>query len=263
MTSYTHSGTTGDVFSSLALVRSIGPGDYYLKLDNLDKICQSIGWGNAGRHSGRMNQKDFDFLAPIMEIQSCINKFAPWNGEEVEHPMEKIAVVGKHPNWAGTWPTNFAHQYAVAMEIDLAQHKQTLQIEPYVEVDKPTVIPGKPICISRNPFYLEGVPDVTKVDEWINWIERDLTEQAFFVGLLSDHAWFEDTMKVKVQYVPTSDGLELARLIAGAKMMIGNQSMPATLALGIGTTLWIETRKNVELEKNEIFYPYRSNVMYF
>ena len=107
------------------------------------------------------------------------------------------------------------------------------------------------------------MPDVTKVDEWINWIERDLTEQAFFVGLLSDHAWFEDTMKVKVQYVPTSDGLELARLIAGAKMMIGNQSMPATLALGIGTTLWIETRKNVELEKNEIFYPYRSNVMYF
>ena len=51
--------------------------------------------------------------------------------------------------------------------------------------------------------------------------------------------------------------------VAGAKMMIGNQSMPATLALGIGTTLWIETRKNVELEKNEIFYPYRSNVMYF
>ena len=126
-----------------------------------------------------------------------------------------------------------------------------------------TPIPGHPVCISRNPFYLEGVPDITKVEEWNNWIERKLLDQAFFVGLPSDHAWFEETMQVKVKYVPTSDGLELARYIAGAKMMIGNQSMPATLALGIGTTLWIETRKNVALDMNEIMYPYRANVMYF
>jgi hypothetical protein len=258
MSSFSHSGSTGDVFSSLALVRALGGGEYYLKLHNMDNVAALIGWG-AGRHSGRMTQGDFDFLAPIMEIQDCLTKFAAWNNEAIDYEFEKAVYHHQIPHW----PRNFANQYATALNVDVEKHFRTLQIEPYVEVDKPTVIPGKPICISRNPFYLEGVPDVTKVDEWINWIERDLTEQAFFVGLPSDHAWFEDTMKVKVQYVPTSDGLELARLIAGAKMMIGNQSMPATLALGIGTTLWIETRKNVELEKNEIFYPYRSNVMYF
>lgn len=259
MTSYTHSGTTGDTFSSLAVVRCLGDGEFYLRLNNLDNICNSIGWGNAGRHSGRMTQKDFDFLAPIMEIQSCITKFAVWNGEKVDHELEARAY---HLN-AKVWPRNFANQDAVAMGLNPEEHFETLQIKPYIEVDKPTPVPGKPICISRNPFYLEGIPDVTQVDEWRTWIDNHLAEQAFFVGLPEDHAWFENTMKVKVQYQPTSDGLELARYIAGAKMMIGNQSMPATLAVGLGTTLWIETRKNTPLDNNEILYPYRTNINYF
>jgi hypothetical protein len=259
MASFTHSGTTGDTFSSLAVVRCLGGGDYYLKLNNLDNVSNSIGWGNAGRHSGRMTQADFDFLAPIMEIQSCLNKFAVWNGETVDHELEKRAFHMNDP----IWPRNFANQDASAMGLDLEANLRTLQIDPYVEVDKPTSVPGRPICISRNPYYLEGIEDITKVDEWTNWIERKLLDQAFFVGTPGDHAWFEDTMKVKVDYKPTSDGLELARYIAGAKMMIGNQSMPATLAVGIGTTLWIETRKNTTLDNNEILYPYRSNITYF
>jgi hypothetical protein len=259
MNSYSHSGSTGDTFSSLAVVRCLGAGDFYLKLNNLDNVSRSIGWPNAGRHSGRMTQGDFDFLAPIMEIQSCVNKFAVWNGEEITHELEDRA---KHLN-SKVWPRNFANLDAVAMGIDLEENFRTLQIDPYVEVDNPTVVPGRPICISRNPYYLDGIPDITQVDEWTNWIERNLMDQAFFVGTPNDHAWFEDTMKVKVHYEPTSDGLALARLIAGAKMMIGNQSMPATLAVGIGTTLWIETRKNTTLDQNEILYPYKSNITYF
>jgi hypothetical protein len=206
-----------------------------------------------------MTHIDFNFLAPIMEIQSCITKFAIWQDEVVDHELEERA---KHLH-SDVWPRNFDNLDAVAMGVDLEANFRTLQIDPYVEVDKSTIVPGRPICISRNPYYLDGIPDITKVDEWTNWIERNLMDQAFFVGSPSDHAWFEDTMKVKVMYKPTSDGLELARLIAGAKMMIGNQSMPATLALGIGTTLWIETRKNTPLENNEILYPYRSNITYF
>lgn len=259
MTSYTHSATTGDIFSSLAVVRAIGRGDYYLRLNNLDNICRSIGWGNAGRHSGRMRQSDFDFLAPIMEIQSCITKFAVWNGEITDYQLEDVA---RHLN-IPAWPRNFANQYATALKVDINEKFRILQIDPYVDVDKHTVVPGRPICISRNPHYLEGTVDITQVPEWINWIERNLAEQSFFVGLPEEHAWFEDTMKIKVDYKPTSDGLELARYLAGAKMMIGNQSMPATLALGIGTTLWIETRKNTPLSNNEILYPFKSNVTYF
>ena len=261
MPSYTHSGTTGDVFSSLAFVRTAGAGEFYLRLKNIDNVTALIGWG-AGRHSGRMTKQDFDFLAPIMEIQSCITKFLPWNGEVVDYEFEKSVLLHTTPNWEG-WPRNFANQYAVTFGLNLEQHKKTLQVEPYVDVDKPQSIPGRPVCISRNRFYHEGVDDITQVPEWINWLDRGLADQSFFVGLPEDHNWFEETMKVKVHYVPTQDGLELARLIAGSKMMIANQSMPGTLAVGIGTTLWIETRKNVAIDQNEILYPYRSNINYF
>jgi len=258
MNSFSHSGSTGDVFSSLALVRSVGRGEYYLKLHNMDNVAGRIGW-SAGRHSGRMTQKDFDFLEPIMSIQSCLDKFEVWKNQEITHELENVVYHMNDP----IWPRNFANQYANALRVDMVANFRQLQIDPYVEVDKTTVIPGRPVCISRNPYYLEGIDDITQVPEWTNWIERRLAEQSFFVGLPEDHAWFENTMKVNVQYVPTTDGLELARLISGAKMMIANQSMPGTLALGIGTTLWLETRKNTTIENNEILYPYRSNITYF
>jgi hypothetical protein len=259
MPSFTHSGSTGDTFSSLAVVKCLGGGDFYLRLNFMDKVAQLIGWGGAGRHSGRMTQQDFDFLVPLMEKQSYLTKFDIWQGEQVDYELEKAVFHHNIP----AWPRNFANQYATALDLDLEKHFRTLQIDPYVEVDNPISIPGRPICISRNQFYHEGEENVAEVPEWVNWIERNLLDQAFFVGLPEDRDWFENTMKVKVHYVPTSDALELARLIAGSKMMIANQSMPGTLALGIGTTLWIETRKNTPLDNNEILYPYRSNVTYF
>jgi len=258
MTSFSHSGSTGDVFSSLAVVRALGGGDYYLRLHNMDNVAALIGWG-AGRHSGRMTTADYDFLAPIMEIQSCLDKFAPYKGEPIDWEFECAVYHHNIP----AWPRNFANQYAVALGLDYDKHFRTLQIDPYVDVDKPTVIPGRPICIARNQYYHEGVENIAEVPEWRNWLDRNLADQCFFVGLPEDHAWFEDTMKTKVHYEPTSDGLSLARLIAGCKMMIANQSMPGTLALGIGTTLWIETRKNTALDNNEILYPYRANITYF
>lgn len=257
--SYSHSGSTGDVFSSLAVVRCIGAGDYYLRLHNMDQVAQMIGWPNAGRHSGRMTQQDFDFLAPLMEIQTCITNFSVWQGQDITHALEQSVYHHQIP----VWPRNFANQYAIAMGVDTEVHRRTLQIDPYVDVDRVQVVPGRPICIARNPYYLDGIDDPAKVPEWVNWLERDLADQSFFVGLPEDHDWFENTMKVKVHYIPTTDSLSLARLIAGARMMIANQSMPGTLAVGLGTTLWLETRKNTTLDNNEILYPYRSNITYF
>lgn len=257
MNSFSHSGSTGDVFSSLALVKAAGGGDYYLRLHNMSNVSARIGW-SAGRHAGRMTQADFDFLAPIMEIQSCLNKFEVYAGQDITYELENVV----HHMTDPIWPRNFTNQYANALGFDLQTHFRQLQIDPYIEVDNPVAIQGRPICIARNRYYLEGIDDL-RGGEWANWIERNLLDQCFFVGLQEDHDWFENIMGVKVHYIPTHDGLELARLIAGAKMMIANQSMPGTLAVGIGTTLCLETRKNTPLNNNEILYPYRSNISYF
>ena len=40
MTTFSHSGTTGDTFSSCVAVKILGGGDVYLRLGNLKKMIQ-------------------------------------------------------------------------------------------------------------------------------------------------------------------------------------------------------------------------------
>jgi hypothetical protein len=229
----------------------------------MDKAAQMLGWPGAGRHSGRMTQKDFDFLEPLMKIQPCINSFKVWDGRKVDYEFEQTCF---HHNPPG-WPRSFTRQYASAVGIDPSRADKNilrqLDIDPFLFVDKKYKIDHKPIMICRNKWYLDGIPDAGNVDAWNIWISSGLAEQAFYCGLPEEHKWFEDTMKMKIQYIPTSDSLELARYMSGAEMVIANQSMGGTMAVSMGKTCWIETRKNVELENNEIYYPYKINAHYF
>lgn len=259
MLSFSHSGSTGDVLSSLSAVNILGGGNYYLRLNNMDKVAQSIGWPGAGRHSGRMTQTDFDTLAPLMRVQPRMHSFEVYTDQHIDYALEDQC---HHHNPPG-WPRSFSRQYASACGIDIEQNKLSLDVYPFLFADKSYQIPGRPIMVARNQWYLDGVPDPANVEAWTVWIESGLADQAFYCGHPSEHDWFENTMKIKIPHIPTSDCLELARLMAGCEMVIANQSMPGTMAVSMGKTCWIETRKNTPLENNEIYYPYKINAHYF
>jgi hypothetical protein len=259
MTTFSHSGSTGDVFSSLAATIILGGGDYYLRLNNMDRVAQMIGWPGAGRHSGRMTQRDFDVLAPLMRIQPSIQSFEVWNGESIDYEFEQQV---HHHNPPG-WPRSFTRQYCPAAGIDIEQNHLQLDVLPFLFADRAERVPGRNIMIARNQWYLDGTPDPSQVEAYTTWIEYGLMDQAFYCGLPEEHAWFESTMKVKIPYVATEDCLHLARLMQGAEMIIANQSMPGTMAVSMGKSCWIETRKNTPLENNEIYYPYKLNAHYF
>lgn len=62
-----------------------------------------------------------------------------------------------------------------------------------------------------------------------------------FVGLPAEHAALERETKWSFPYEATRDLLELAQVIAGAKLFIGNQSAPFWIAAGIGVPIIQET----------------------
>ena len=225
----------------------------------MDRVAQMLGWGGAGRHSGRMTQADFDSLAPLMRQQSYLTSFQVWQDQAIDWEFEQQVF---HHNPPG-WPRSFARQYASAVGLDIEQHHQQLDVQPWLEVDQAQTVPGRTIMIARNQWYLEGIADPADVEAWRTWIDWGLADQAYYVGHPEEHQWFENMMKIKIPYVKTSDCLELARLMRGAEMVIANQSMPGTMAVCMGKTAWIETRKNTTLENNEIYYPYRTNLHYF
>ena len=258
MTTFSHSGTTGDTFCSLVIPKIVGGGEFYLKLNDLDRVIQEkLGWPNAGRHSGRMSQEDFDSMEELIKHQPYITDFKVWNGEKIDYELENAAA---HLETKSR-PRNFSNQHAEAQGIDTDYHIRALQIDPWMECREVRKFPGRPIVIFRSPNYQTGNELQSTV--WMDLVNRGLAEQAVYVGVESDHAWFEDSLKVKVPHYRTPDYMELARVIQGSELFISSMSSPSALALCLGKTMWLETRKGEPWERHENNYPNRLNIRYF
>ena len=258
MTTFSHSGTTGDTFCSLVAAKILGGGEFYLKLNDLGRAMQQyLGWPLTGRHEGRMTQDDYEQMRELMLHQPYITKFEPWNGEQIDYELEKAAA---HLETKSR-PRNFSNQHAEAQGIDTAYHIRQLQIDPWMECREPRKFPGRPIVIFRGPHYQNGNELNSPV--WRDLVDRGLSEQAVYVGLEEDHAWFEDSLKVRIPHYRTPDYMELARVISGSELFISSMSSPSALALCLGKTMWLETRKNEPWERHEYNYSYRLNIRYF
>jgi hypothetical protein len=258
MPSFSHSGTTGDTFSSCVAVKVLGGGDFYLKLRNLENILPP-GWTNKGtRHEGRMTEEDYEIMREFILHQPYINSFKPWNGEHIDYELEKAA---QHLE-TNRFPRNFANQYAKSQGIDMDKYYQQLQVEPYMECREPRRFPGRPIVVNRTPHYQNG--NETNSPMWREFIqEHDIQNYGVFVGLENEHAWFEDTFKIRVPHYRTPDYMELARVISGSELFICSMSSPCATALALGANMWVETRKNEPFERLEINFPGRTNIRYF
>jgi len=257
MLTFSHSGTTGDTFCSLVIPKILGGGEFYLKLHNLENILPA-GWSNKGtRHEGRMTMEDYESMRELILHQPYISKFEPWNDQHIDYELEKAA---QHLETT-VRPRNFTNQYAVSQGMDPELYKRQLQVEPWMECRNPRKFPGRPIVIFRGPHYQSG--NELRSPVWQDLIDRGLCDQAVYVGLAEDHDWFENAFKIKVPHCRTPDYMELARIIAGSELFISSMSSPSALALCLGKTMWLETRKNEPWERHENNFPYRLNIRYF
>ena len=260
MTTFSHSGTTGDTFCSLVAAKILGGGEFYLKLHNLENVIkEKLGWSMDpnNRHAGRMTQEDYELMRELMLHQPYITDFKPWNGEHIDYELENAAL---HLGMTER-PRNFSNQHAKAQGIDLVYHQRQLQMDPWMECREVRKFPGRPIVIFRGPHYQEGNELVSPT--WKRMIDNGLCEQAVYVGLESEHAWFEETFKCFVPHYRTPDFMELARVIQGSELFISSMSSPSALALCLGKTMMLEIRKNEEFERHEYNYPRRANISYF
>ena len=94
--------------------------------------------------------------------------------------------------------------------------------EQWLWVDYVVKIPGRPIVIHRSHRYR---------NQWFPWpkVYMKYAGLAVFVGMSDEHDNFCHEVG-PIPYHPTADYLELARVIAGAKLFIGNQSTPYAMA---------------------------------
>jgi hypothetical protein len=259
MKTFSHSGTTGDVFFSLAAIKALGGGHLYLKLYNMDKMIQEkLGWPNAGDHSGRMTEHDFEIMKDFILHQPYITGFSVWNGESIDYDLDNA---GKWFTNCPEFPHNNTNTHALACGLNPNDHIRTLQIDPWMECRIPIKIPGKPFVVFRQKRHNQGNEDCSTA--WQEWIDWGLCEQAVFVGLEEEHKWFCESHGITIDHYKTNTMWDLARVIAGCEMMFTSCSSPMVAGVALGKSMWIEVRKTVDIEKFEVNFPFRLNINYF
>lgn len=235
-------GTFGDTIYSLCLMKYLGGGNLYVKLRALDDFARkNMGWADAGPAKGRMTEKDFEVLEPLLKAQHYLKDVAVWNGEKDDYPQ--LADHWKMHLLKG-WQGNQTECYALTLGLDIHDTaiKKLCLHEPWLTPVTPISVPGKPFVVNRTVRYLYGEPS----EDWFRWVDNGLGDSAIFVGSAEEHTDFEEIFKCKIEHYKTKDLLELAQVIQGCEQFMGNQSVALSIAIGLGKSYWCEVRKDYE-----------------
>lgn len=252
---FKHSGTLGDIIYSLAVMRYQGGGEFYLHMNNIDHISKHYyGHSPIPFHQGRMNERDFEFMRGFFESQTYITKFSKYS-PDIKITNDLDAFRKEFVNHPG----NYVDVNCAAHGITDPVTQREIRTNPWLTVPNPKVITGKQYIINRTSRWLPPRHNTS----WDSLADNGIPEQALFVGLPEEHQQFQNLLGWKVDYYPVTDMLDLAELIAGCKMFLGNQSVALSLAIGLGVPYGCEERRDLPRERNECYFPDQPNSLYF
>lgn len=204
--SFYHSGDLGDILYGLLVIKSMGGG----KL-----ILGPFGIKSNFQVRELMTRQRFDCIAPLLEKQPYISsvEFAETQPQDVDYDLNCFR------QWLHDEHENLA-------ELHLRRFGQPVDFwkSAWLTVDNPIRIEGKPVIISRSPRYHSQFP-------W-HKVMHEYAGKCVFLGLPAEAKAFQDEFG-PLLYRPTANLLEVARLIAGAALFIGNQSSPYAIAEGM------------------------------
>jgi len=255
MNSFKHSGTFGDLIYALPIVKHLGGGEFYLHLDQINWIG-SYYYGSAPNpfHQGRMNSKDFDFMQSFMTSQEYIKKFDVMRSDtEITHNLDRF-----RPLFLGH-PGNYVDIYSHTFNIFDTDTKNKLRNSTWLTVDSEDTVKGRPVVINRSARWQPRQLS----PQWKEWQKTGLMDQAIFVGMEEEYQAFKKTTGWDLPFHYTNTMMDLAKIIAGSEMFIGNQSMALSLAIGLGVNVHCEHRDDLPLERNECYGFNPQKVKYF
>lgn len=247
---FKHSGTFGDLIYSLSVVKKMGGGTFAVHLENIEKCVAQYGYRPDevdSAHKGRFRNEDFDMLRPLLSRQSYIKYVTIWTGD---HDVDLDRFRGVlFRGFEGNYVEAYYRTFDLPFNYDVYN-------ETWLEADAKRVAP---VIINRTFRY--RCPQGTGT--WQGLLEQaDITKNGIFVGTEDEYKDFVKSTGFSVQYYPVKDFKELADIIAGADLFMGNQSAAYSIAMGLGKASVLETIKIKPLANNECYFP-RDNCQYF
>ena len=247
---YKHSGTFGDLIYSLSVVKKLGAGAFAIALNNIEICVARYGYRPDEvdiMHKGRFTVADFNLIEPLLTRQSYITDVVPWKGI---HDIDLDQFRGVlFRGFEGNYVEAFYRTFNLPFTADVYD-------ETWLEAD-----PLRMASVVINRTFRYRCPSGTA--SWQNLLEQaNITQNGIFVGSDEEHEDFEKSTGFRVQYYPVKDFKELADIIAGADLFMGNQSAAYSIAMALGKSSVLETIKIKPLANNECYFP-RDNCQYF
>lgn len=203
---FTHAGDLGDVIASLAVIKQMGGGDLFIT----DR-------GDGRRES--MRGQRYEIIRPLLEAQPYIGKVQWHDDPKTDYDF-----------------SDFRHDHVPNQDLATWQFRH-VNVEPCLDpwllaYRSPKSI-GRVVVARSFRYQNQDFP-------WRRLVSQ-YRKQIIFVGLPDEHRHFQIAAGSIVEYQPTSNLLEVAELIAGCDLFIGNQSCPFWIAAGLGVKLIQET----------------------
>lgn len=197
-----HTGDLGDIIASLPIVRAMGGGEYL------------IGYRDRGCRESLKGAR-FEAIKPLLEAQPYI---------------ERAAWVDTPPLGAVDFST-FRHDHKQGENLIAWQARHVganYSDAPWLIAPKSPRTTGRTIFARSLRYHSPTFP----WDKALNRFPNPL-----FVGLPDEYIHFQTKWGRPIENVVAINLLELAQMIAGAEMFVGNQSCPFWIAAGLGVPL--------------------------
>ena len=213
MTTFKHSGDMGDIIFSLPTIRAICSSTQQravLFLDPQGGLREPlVNWPHHD-HT-KLTEDGIEQLRPLLEQQQYIAEVKFWDGETVDHNLDKFRSHVRYNNLSDS------HLAAFAL--------------PFVERDKKWInIPpkklSKPYIIARSCRYHSNFSFWEQLD-------REVVDNAYYIGHEKEHEYFQYTYGVSIDRHEVKDIYELAQVIEGCSKFYGNQGLPHAIAEGL------------------------------
>ncbi|MBX3241387.1 MAG: hypothetical protein KIT80_17890 [Chitinophagaceae bacterium] len=205
---FKHSGNAGDIIYAIPAMKAIAkenPFNLYLNLNRPADYAKHFKHplGNV-----TLNQKMFDMLSPLLTSQEYITECAVRNGQHIDVDLD---VMRDYPLLLDRG--NIARWYFLVFPVTYDLNKSWLKVEADSDMRNAIVLARSQRYRAPNIRYkvLKRYPDV------------------YFVGIKEEYLEMKKEIP-NLKYRPVRDFLELASVIAGSRLFIGNQSFPFSIA---------------------------------
>jgi hypothetical protein len=253
MTIYKHSGTAGDTIYSLAVVKQMGGGYFKVGIENLGNVLEEYGYKSTDidpAHVGRYTDADYDMLVPLITRQSYITGVSKWYKGDAPVGMDLDKFRGVMYR---TFEGNILEAYFRTFDLPITD---TLQTDTWLEADPQRLAP---IVVALSPRYRNGQSTDDNFKRLA--VEAQLDKNGVFLGTPKEHAEFVALTGVNIPYHPVKDFLEMANIIAGADLFLGNQGLAYSIAVGLGKDSVLDIHKVKPEALRECFFK-RNNIQY-